>query len=303
MTPALGTRVGSVVLKSPVMTAAGTAGFGLELAGYGDLAALGAVVTKSLAPFAWDGNPAPRLATMDEHLVNSVGLAGPGIEAWRRDDAPRLRAAGATVVVSIWGRRTEDYAAAAAALADEPIAAIEVNASCPNLEDRSQMFAHSARATAELVAAARAGRHPVWVKLSPNTPDLLDIAASAVAAGAEALVLVNTLLALVMDVEHRRPALGAGGGGLSGAGLGPVALRAVYDCRGALPSTPIVGVGGIARGRDAVAMLMAGANAVQVGTASLADPRAPWRVQRGLARWMRRHGVAEVADLVGAGHG
>ena len=303
MTPALGTRVGSVVLKSPVMTAAGTAGFGLELAGYGDLAALGAVVTKSLAPFAWAGNPAPRLATMDEHLVNSVGLAGPGIEAWRRDDAPRLRAAGATVVVSIWGRRTEDYAAAAAALADEPIAAIEVNASCPNLEDRSQMFAHSARATAELVAAARAGRHPVWVKLSPNTPDLLDIAASAVAAGAEALVLVNTLLALVMDVEHRRPALGAGGGGLSGAGLGPVALRAVYDCRGALPSTPIVGVGGIARGRDAVAMLMAGANAVQVGTASLADPRAPWRVQRGLARWMRRHGVAEVADLVGAGHG
>ena len=303
MTPALGTRVGSVVLKSPVMTAAGTAGFGLELAGYGDLAALGAVVTKSLAPFAWDGNLAPRLATMDEHLVNSVGLAGPGIEAWRRDDAPRLRAAGATVVVSIWGRRTEDYAAAAAALADEPIAAIEVNASCPNLEDRSQMFAHSARATAELVAAARAGRHPVWVKLSPNTPDLLDIAASAVAAGAEALVLVNTLLALVMDVEHRRPALGAGGGGLSGAGLGPVALRAVYDCRGALPSTPIVGVGGIARGRDAVAMLMAGANAVQVGTASLADPRAPWRVQRGLARWMRRHGVAEVADLVGAGHG
>ncbi len=303
MTPALGTRVGSVVLKSPVMTAAGTAGFGLELAGYGDLAALGAVVTKSLAPFAWDGNPAPRLATMDEHLVNSVGLAGPGIEAWRRDDAPRLRAAGATVVVSIWGRRTKDYAAAAAALADEPIAAIEVNASCPNLEDRSQMFAHSARATAELVAAARAGRHPVWVKLSPNTPDLLDIAASAVAAGAEALVLVNTLLALVMDVEHRRPALGAGGGGLSGAGLGPVALRAVYDCRGALPSTPIVGVGGIARGRDAVAMLMAGANAVQVGTASLADPRAPWRVQRGLARWMRRHGVAEVADLVGAGHG
>ncbi len=303
MTPALGTRVGSVVLKSPVMTAAGTAGFALELAGYGDLAALGAVVTKSLAPFAWDGNPAPRLATMDEHLVNSVGLAGPGIEAWRRDDAPRLRAAGATVVVSIWGRRTEDYAAAAAALADEPIAAIEVNASCPNLEDRSQMFAHSARATAELVAAARAGRHPVWVKLSPNTPDLLDIAASAVAAGAEALVLVNTLLALVMDVEHRRPALGAGGGGLSGAGLGPVALRAVYDCRGALPSTPIVGVGGIARGRDAVAMLMAGANAVQVGTASLADPRAPWRVQRGLARWMRRHGVAEVADLVGAGHG
>ncbi len=302
MTTGLSTRVGSVELKSPVMTAAGTAGFGLELAGYGDLAELGAVVTKSLAPFAWDGNPAPRLATMDEHLVNSVGLAGPGVEAWRRDDAPRLQAAGATVVVSIWGRRSEDYAAAAAALAGEPIVAIEVNASCPNVEDRSQMFAHSATATAELVEAARAGHHPVWVKLSPNTPDLIDIAASAVAAGAEALVLVNTLLALVMDVEHRRPALGAGGGGLSGAGLGPVALRAVYDCRSALPTTPIVGVGGIARGRDAVAMLMAGANAVQVGTASLADPRAPWRVQRGLVHWMRRHGVANVSDLVGAGH-
>ncbi len=301
MSVSLRARVGTVELVGPVMTAAGTAGFGDELAGYGDLAELGAVVTKSVAPFAWDGNPAPRLATSGAHLVNSVGLAGPGVEAWLRDDAPALRARGATIVVSVWGRRVEDYEAAAAALAPAPVAAIEVNASCPNVEDRAAMFAHSARATAALVSAARVGGHPVWVKLSPNTPELIAIAEAAVSAGADALVLVNTLLGMVMDIERRAPALGAVGGGLSGPGLGPVALRAVYDCRGALPTTPIVGVGGIASGRDAIAMLMAGANAVQVGTATFADPRAPWRVQRGVAHWMARHGVKTVAELVGAG--
>ena len=162
------------------------------------------------------------------------------------------------------------------------VVALEVNASCPNLESRREIFAHSPTATAEIVAAAKVAGLPLWAKLSPNTPLLLEVAAAALEAGADALVLVNTVLGLVIDIEARRPTLGNGGGGVSGPGILPVALRAVYECREAFPHVAIVGVGGVASGNDAVAMLMAGANAVEVGTATFADPRAPWRVQREL---------------------
>ena len=165
------------------------------------------------------------------------------------------------------------------------------------------MFAHSASATAEVVAACRRADVPLWVKLSPNTPDLVEIAGAALDAGADALVLVNTLLGLVIDVESGHAALGNGGGGLSGAGLHPVALRAVYECRAAMPMVPIVGVGGVATGEDAVAMMMAGADAVEVGTATFADPRAPWRVQRQMNEWLTRHGCASVEEIKGAAHG
>jgi dihydroorotate dehydrogenase (NAD+) catalytic subunit len=299
----LATRVGSLELATPVLTAAGTSGHGDELAGYGDLAALGAVVVKSLATFAWDGNPAPRVAAVGEHMVNSVGLAGPGVEAWRGSDLVRLRGHGASVVGSIWGRHVGEFADAARAYAGADVIALEVNASCPNLDDRSSIFAHSAASTAELVAASSVSGLPLWVKLSPNTPDLVAIAGAALEAGASALVLVNTVLGMAIDVERRRPTLGNGGGGVSGPGILPVSLRAVYECRAAFPDAPIVGVGGVSNGEDAVAMLMAGANAVEVGTATFADPRAPWRVQRGLARWLARHGVTSVDEIVGAAHG
>ena len=299
----LATRVGSVALGSPILTAAGTAGFGVELAGYGDLSRLGAVVTKSLASFDWPGNPAPRVTSVDEHLVNSVGLAGPGVAAWRRDYEPALVAAGATVVTSIWGRSAQEFAAAADALADSSAVALEVNASCPNLEDRSTMFAHSSEATAALVRATVHTGRPVWVKLSPNTPDLVAIAAAAVDAGAEAVVLVNTLLGLAIDLEKRQPVLGGVGGGVSGPGIHPVALRAVYDCHRALPDVPIVGVGGVRSGEGAVAMMMAGASAVEVGTAIFASPRAPWRIQRELVGWLSSHGVGSVDEIIGAAHG
>ena len=173
----------------------------------------------------------------------------------------------------------DEYAAAAEAMRGADIVALEVNASCPNLETRSSMFAHSASATAELVAASRVAGVPLWVKLSPNTPDLVDIAGAALDAGAEALVLVNTVLGLSIDIDTRRPSLGRGGGGLSGPGIMPVALRSVFDCRAAFPDAPIVGVGGISSGEDAVAFVMAGADAVEVGTATFADPRAPWRAK------------------------
>jgi dihydroorotate dehydrogenase (NAD+) catalytic subunit len=285
------------------LTAAGTSGHGDELSAYGDLAELGAVVTKSIASFAWDGNPAPRVTNVGEHMLNAVGLSGPGVAAWLESDYPLLRARGATVVASIWGRTTEDYANVADALAESDVAAIEVNASCPNLEGRSTMFAHSATMTADLTRAAAVSGKPLWVKLSPNTPDLVDIAHAAIENGATAVVLVNTLLGLAIDIEKRRPTLGNGGGGVSGHGILPVSLRAVYDVRAAIPSVPIVGVGGISSGEDAVAMLMAGADAVEVGTASFADPRAPWRVQRELSTWCQRRGIGDLREIIGAAHG
>jgi dihydroorotate dehydrogenase (NAD+) catalytic subunit len=302
-TPQLHTEVGAVTLRSPIMTAAGTSGHGDELAGYGDLSQLGAVVTKSLASFAWEGNVAPRVAPAGSAMINAVGLAGPGVAAWREHELPTLVARGATVVASIWGRNVDEFAAAAAGLAGAKIAAVEINASCPNLESRSTMFAHSASATSQLVRACASAGVPLWVKLSPNTPELVEIAGAALDAGAQALVLTNTLIGLDIDIESARATLGNGGGGVSGAPLLPLSLRAVFDCRSAYHDAAIVGVGGIASARDVVAMLMAGANAVEIGTASFADPRAAWKIQRALIRWMNRHDVSDVTTLIGQAHG
>ena len=299
----LATTVASVPLRTAVLTASGTAGYGDELAAYGDLRDLGAVVTKSLASFAWPGNPAPRVASSGEHMINAVGLAGPGVEAWREHDLPALERIGATVVASIWGRSVQEFEDAAALLRGANVVAVEVNASCPNLESRREIFAHSPSATAEIVEASRAAGAPLWAKLSPNTPQLLDVARAALDAGASALVLVNTVLGLVIDIEARRPTLGNIGGGVSGPGILPVALRAIYECREAFPGAAIVGVGGVSRGEDAIAMLMAGANAIEIGTATFADPRSPWRVQREVLRWMTSHGVGSLQELIGAAHG
>ncbi|MDE3108119.1 MAG: dihydroorotate dehydrogenase [Acidobacteriota bacterium] len=299
----LSAHVGGVELRSPVLTASGTAGHGDELADYGELDQLGAVVVKSLASFAWAGNPAPRVSAVGTEMLNAVGLAGPGVPAWRATSLPALRARGARVVASIWGRSVDEFGAAARAMRGADVVALEVNASCPNLEGRATMFAHSPAMTAEIVDASRAAELPMWVKLSPNTPELLEVAGAALAAGASALVLVNTLLGLAIDVEARRATLGNVGGGVSGPGLLPISLRAIYECREAFPDAPIVGVGGVSCGRDAVAMAMAGADAVEVGSATFANPRAPWIVQREIQEWMRRHAVASWRELRGVAHG
>jgi dihydroorotate dehydrogenase (NAD+) catalytic subunit len=225
------------------------------------------------------------------------------VAVWRERYLPDLERRGCDVVASIWGRTVAEFAEAAEALRGAHVVAVEVNASCPNLESRSSIFAHSALATAEIVRASKVAGVPLWIKLSPNTPELVEIAGAAIDAGADALVLVNTVLGLVIDIEQRRASLGNGGGGVSGPGILPVALRCVYDCRAAFPATPIVGVGGVSSGADAVAMIMAGANAVEVGTATFANPRAPWLVQRALARWMERHDVGRVSEMVGVVHG
>ena len=289
-------------LQNPVMTASGTAGHGAELARYVDLASLGAVVVKSVSAEPWAGNPAPRVTEVDAGMLNSVGLQNPGVEAWLEEELPALLATGARVVASIWGFTVEAYEKAATALAAAPpeVVAVEVNLSCPNVEERRRMFAHSPSLTADAVAAASACGRPLWAKLSPNVTDLTEIAGAALDAGAEALTLVNTVMGLAIDPETRRPRLGAGGGGLSGPAIRPVAVRAVYEVCTAFPSAAVVGVGGVAAGEHAVELLLAGAAAVQVGTATFADPRAPARVLAELERWCERHRVARVADLVGS---
>jgi len=278
-------HIGSVELQNPVMTASGTAGYGTELAGYMDLSSLGAMVVKSLAAFEWGGNPAPRLHPTAQGMLNAVGLQGPGLPHWLAHVLPDLLRTGATVVASIWGRSVDDYARAAELLAVAPpeVVAIEVNLSCPNLEGRHAIFAHDAELSAAVIAATAVAARPRWAKLSANTDRIVEVAGAVATAGAEAVTCINTLLGLAYDPATRRPVLGAGGGGLSGPAIHPVAVRAVHDVHAAHPALAIVGVGGVASGWDATELLLAGASAVQVGTATFADPRAPAKVLAALS--------------------
>ncbi len=296
-------RVGSLDFPAPVMTASGTAGHGAELAPYFPLAELGAVVVKSLAAFEWAGNPAPRVHPAGQGMLNAVGLQGPGVQRWLAEELPALASTGARVVASIWGRTLDDFRLAAEQLAGAPesVVAVEVNLSCPNLEGRRGIFAHDAEVSAAVIAATAGCGRPRWAKLSPNTDRVVEVAAAVQEAGAEAVTLVNTLLGMVLDPETGVPVLGAGGGGYSGRPVHAVAVRTVFDVHAALPTLPIVGVGGVSTAWDAVELLLAGANAVQVGTATFADPRAPHRVQEDLLGWCSARGVTP-AQLSGLAH-
>ena len=302
MVPDLAVHVGSVELSSPVMCASGTAGHGAELGSYFDLSDAGAVVVKSLLHEPWAGNPAPRVHSTDAVMINSVGLQGPGVQGWIDHYLDPLIAAEARIVVSIWGRSIDEYRQAAELLA--PVAgyltALEVNVSCPNVEDRDRMFAHSAEATHDAIAATTVIDVPRWAKLSPNLADIVPIADAAQRAGAEAVTVANTMIGLAIDVETRRSRLGKGRGGLSGPAIRPIAVRAVNDVANALPDLPVIGCGGIFHGVDAIEFLLAGACAVQVGTATFADPRAVIRIRDEIAQWCELHDVAEVGTLVGA---
>ena len=300
----LSTSVGAVELPNPVMTASGTAGHGAELGAYFDLSHLGAVVVKSVSAKAWDGNPAPRLHPVAAGMMNAVGLQNPGVDAWRETELPALRAAGARVVASIWGFSVEDYKAAADALATcgPEVIAVEVNLSCPNIEDRRLMFAHDPAKAGEAIEATAGCGRPRWAKLSPNVTDITPIAAAVLDAGASAVTLINTVMGLALDPGTGKPRLGNGGGGLSGAAIHPVAVRAVYDVRHAFPEAPILGVGGIDSGESAAELLAAGANAVQIGTATFADPRAPHRVLQELQAWCGAHDISHIDQLIGKAH-
>lgn len=302
--------IGSVRLGHAVMTAAGTSGHGAELASYGTLASLGAVVVKSLSADPWAGNPSPRLHPAGTGMINAVGLQGPGVDRWIAEDLPALWRHRATAVVSLWGRSLDEYALAArrlaAGLAESPhgacVAAVEVNLSCPNLQGHG-IIAHDGQLSAAIVAACAEVGRPLWAKLSPNTDALVSVAGDVWRAGAEAVTLVNTVTGLVLDPHTGLSVLGnGGGGGLSGPAIHPVAVKAVHDVHQAWPDLPIVGVGGIGSGWDAAELMLAGARAVQVGTATFADPRAPFRIARDLERWARRRGFRTLASLSGLSH-
>jgi dihydroorotate dehydrogenase (NAD+) catalytic subunit len=296
--------LGPLTLPDPIVAASGTFGHGDELADLCDPAVLGAVTTKSVAAYPWSGNAPLRVTEVGTGMLNAVGLPGPGIDAWIARDLPALEARGARVIASIWGRSVDDYVAAAAplkAVADR-VVAIEVNLSCPNVEARSDVFAHSANATHAAIVAivdTIGDALPVFAKLSPNVTDLVEIARRAVDAGATGLTLVNSVMGLAIDADTRRPKLGAGGGGYSGAPIKPIALRAVSDVSRALPGVPIIGTGGVTTGRDAAEMLLAGAHAVGVGTATFADPRAPRRIGDELEHWCATRGITRVRELTG----
>ena len=238
------------------------------------MAEIGATVVKSLFATPWPGNPAPRLHPTPAGMINAVGLQGPGVPHWCETDLPELEKHGVTIVASIWGRTVEEYRQAAELLAPH----------------------------AHRIAACAVTGVPMWAKLSPNTDRLITIAESVVEAGAEALTLTNTLLGMLLNTETAQPVLGNGGGGVSGRAMFPVALRAVFDVRKALPNIPIVGVGGIASGNDAIAMMQAGAHAVQVGTASFARPDAAMKILNEMHAWMRKQGVSQWSEITNTAH-
>ena len=292
----------SLEFQNPLLLASGTAAFGREIAGVIDLDALGGIVTKAVSPLPRRGAPAPRVADFEGGMINAVGLANPGVETVRDQELPWLAAKlrRARVMVNVVGDSVDDFATVVAELDEaDGVSAFELNVSCPNVEAGGMEFGADSETLARLVSLARrATRRPLTVKLSPTLPDIAESARIAVDAGADALTLVNTLPGLVVDVETRRPALGFGSGGVSGVGLLPVGVLAVWKVRKAV-DVPLIGGGGVSHGTDVVQYLMAGATLVAMGTAAMKDPRAPQRVIRELASWCASHGVISLTEIIG----
>lgn len=306
----LSTRVGDVTLPTPVLTASGCAAAGRELAAFVDLRSIGGVVTKSIMSSPRAGRPTPRMVETPSGMLNSIGLQGPGIESFLREDLPWLLDSGTRAVVSIAGGSIDEYAVLGRRLSQawadglRP-SAVEVNISCPNVANRGLVFACDPESAAQAVAAAREtlpSDVPMWVKLSPDVTDIASIAGTAVDAGADALCLINTTLGMAIDHTTLMPRLGGITGGLSGPAIRPIAVRCVYQVAAALPSVPIVGIGGVRTGRDALELIAAGASAVQVGTTIFGDPSAPARIADELDDALDSIGLAGVFDAVGAAH-
>jgi len=297
----MATSVGAVRLANPVMAASGTFGYGLDLIDFCPPERLGAVVSKGLSPQPRPGNPMPRIVETAAGMINAIGLQNIGVEAFCRDALPLLRARGAVVAVNVFGARMEEYLEVIARCEREAgVAAYELNVSCPNVTAGGMEFGHDPALLETLARRCReATRRPLWVKLSPNAPDLVATARAAAAGGADALTLINTVRAMAIDAVARRPVLANGCGGLSGPAVKPIALRMVWEVHRALPEVPLVGIGGVETGRDAAEFLLAGASAVQVGTATFRDPAAPLRIVAELERFCETQGIADVRELIG----
>ncbi len=302
----LSTRLGNVTFPNPVFTASGCAAAGQELEQFFPVSSLGGVVTKSIMLNPRSGRPTPRMAETPSGMLNSIGLQGPGIEAFLDHDLTWLAERGARAVVSIAGGSVEEYAKLATRLRGRPgLTMVEVNISCPNVEDRGQVFACDPVAAAAVIQAVRRNtdnRVPVFAKLSPDVTDIAAIARSCVDAGADGLSVINTLLGMAIDTTTMRPVLGGVTGGLSGPAIRPVAVRCVWQVHQALPEVPILGMGGIRTGLDALEFVLAGASAVSVGTTVFGDPTAPVRVLHELAHALAQRGFVSVAEAVGLAH-
>jgi len=297
----LSVRLGRLTLKNPIATASGTFGYGLEFAEFLDLSKLGAISVKGLSARPCHGNPPPRICETDAGMLNAIGLQNVGVEAFLEEKLPELRRLGATVIANVWGDNEEDFVAVVERIGgDRRVAAIELNVSCPNVIKGGLVFGNNPQALGALTKKVRAATPlPLIVKLSPNVTDIVACAQAAVDGGADVLSLINTLVGLSIDIETRQPRIGFTTGGLSGPAIRPVAVRMVWEVRKALPKVPIFGIGGIETVEHVVEFLIAGANAVQVGTANFRDPSVSGRLVVDLARWCAAHGVHRVSDLSG----
>ena len=306
MTPAaelLRVSAASLEFQNPVLLAAGTAAYGRELAGVMNLDSLGGIVSKAVSPEPREGAPAPRVAEFEGGMINAVGLANPGLDAVKREDLPWLErnVHGPRVIVNVVGNVLEDFATVVEGLTTySRVDAFELNVSCPNTKAGGMEFGADRDTLTSLIQRARSSTSkPLFVKLSPTLPAIADTARAAVDAGADGLTLVNTIPGLVIDIEKRRPALGFGTGGVSGPGLLPVGVLAVWKVSRVVP-VPIIGVGGVTKGTDAIQYMMAGARLVAVGTAALRDPRAPDRILSEIQNWCEKHSVRDVNEIVGS---
>ena len=302
----MSTTLGNAWFPNPLFTASGCASSGKELAQFFPLKEIGAVVTKSVMSKPRHGRPTPRMAETPSGMLNSIGLQGPGIDAFLANDVPWLLEQKARVIVSIAGETIEEYATLARKLRSASgISAVEVNISCPNVENRGLVFACDPDASRRVIDGVRktiGGELPIIAKLSPDVTDLVSIAKGVVDAGADALALINTVLGMVINLDTMRPHLGGKTGGLSGPAIKPIAVRAIYQVHAALPKVPILGMGGVASGKDALELILAGASGISVGTASFGNPLAVIEVRDQLAQLLSARGFTTLSQAVGYAH-
>ena len=291
-----------VELKNPVMVASGTFGSGEEYSEFVDLNQLGAVVTKGVANIPWPGNPTPRVAEVYGGMLNAVGLQNPGIDLFCKRDIPFLKNYDTKIIVNVCGKSTKDYLEVVERLADEPIDMMEINISCPNVKEGGIAFGQDPKLVEQITSdIKKIAKQPVIMKLSPNVTDITEMARAAEAGGADCLSLINTLTGMKIDIDRRTFVLANKTGGMSGPAIHPIAVRMVYQTAQAV-KLPLIGMGGIASANDAIEMILAGATAVSVGTANFVDPCTTIKVVEGIEAYMRKYGVKDIKELVGAVH-
>ncbi|SEW34899.1 dihydroorotate dehydrogenase [[Clostridium] fimetarium] len=293
-------NLAGVELRNPVMTASGTFGSGIEYSEFVDLNRLGAIVTKGVANIPWAGNPTPRIAETYGGMLNAIGLQNPGMEVFIERDMPFLQTYKTKIIVNVCGKTEEDYIDVVERLSDQPVDLLEINISCPNVKEGGIAFGQDPKAIEQITAAVKKhAKQPIIMKLSPNVTDITEMARAAEAGGADALSLINTITGMKIDIDKRQFAVANKTGGLSGPAIKPIAVRMVYQVANAV-KLPIIGMGGITTAEDAIEFILAGATAVSVGTANFANPYATIEVIEGIQAYMKKYGVDDINDLIGA---